>query len=238
VVVGGGLELHLNKKWDIVAGTTYTPEIKKSRQPHTIFHSLGFRYNMQPLPDELAKKNAAAGYIFPKNLLQLGYTTNVAGYGVNDFVSKGPVPIFWGGRIEIAKGAFLRYQRNIFHTRKFFSFDIGTSFGWWQGRKNKENVFTLSAYPVFRFSLVRTKPADFYFNYCVAGPSYISRTMIDGLNSGRHFTFQDFMGIGVFAGKQRHINAELIINHYSNGNIFPDNAGLKIPLTFHVGYAF
>jgi hypothetical protein len=27
------------------------------------------------------------------------------------------------------------------------------------------------------------------------------------------------------------------INHYSNGNIFTQNAGVKIPLTFSVGYA-
>ena len=62
--------------------------------------------------------------------------------------------------------------------------------------------------------------------------------IVDGENTGRHFTFQDFMGLGVFAGKDRKLNAEVNINHYSNGNIFPDNAGVKIPLTFMVGYTF
>ncbi|HJW17992.1 MAG TPA: acyloxyacyl hydrolase, partial [Flavisolibacter sp.] len=70
------------------------------------------------------------------------------------------------------------------------------------------------------------------------GPSYISKLTIDGSKSGRHFTFQDFMGIGLFTGKKRHINAEVNINHYSNGNIFTENAGVKIPLTFTLGYAF
>ena len=46
------------------------------------------------------------------------------------------------------------------------------------------------------------------------------------------------MGIGVFAGKNRHLNASVKINHYSNGNIFTQNAGVKIPLTFSLGYAF
>ena len=79
---------------------------------------------------------------------------------------------------------------------------------------------------------------DLYIFYSVAGPSFLSKTVIDGTLTGRHFTFQDFMGMGIFAGKQRNVNAEVNINHYSNGNIFTENAGLKIPLTFTLGYAF
>jgi hypothetical protein len=237
-VFGAGLEYHVNKKWDLIAGTTYSTPVKKFRQPHTSFHSLGFRYNMSPLPAEVVERNNKAGYIFPKHLFQFGYTTDVLGYGANNAVSKGPVAIFWGGKIEISKGVFLRYQRNLFHTRKTFSFDVGTSAGWWQSRINKENTYTLSLYPVFRWTFLRTRGSDFYFNYCVAGPSYISRTVIDGRNSGKHFTFQDFMGFGSFIGKKRNLVAEILINHYSNGNIFPDNAGFKIPLTFNLGYAW
>ena len=43
---------------------------------------------------------------------------------------------------------------------------------------------------------------------------------------------------GLFAGRARHLNVNLKINHFSNGNIFTENAGVKIPLTFGVGYAF
>ncbi|MFI5132231.1 MAG: acyloxyacyl hydrolase [Chitinophagales bacterium] len=46
------------------------------------------------------------------------------------------------------------------------------------------------------------------------------------------------MGIGVFAGKKRSLNAEIRIAHYSNGNIFPQNNGVMIPLTLAVGYSF
>ena len=91
---------------------------------------------------------------------------------------------------------------------------------------------------MLRFTVLRIKPMDLYFNYSAAGPSYISRLRIDDKESGKHFTFQDFMGMGVYAGKKRNLNLELSINHYSNGNIFPDNAGVKIPLTFNLGYSF
>ena len=236
--LGGGIDIHVGKKWDITAGTVYAPGNSKLKQPKTFFYLTGLRYNIQPLPTERTEENAKTNYIFPKNLLQFGYSTNALGYGVNNAVSKGPIAIFWGGKIEIEKGLWLRYQRNVFHTKKVFSLDAGTSVGWWRSNKNKEEFFSLSVYPVLRFTVLRTKPLDLYFNYSAAGPSYISRLTIDDKKSGRHFTFQDFMGMGVFAGKQRALNVELSINHYSNGNIFPDNAGVKIPLTFNLGYTF
>jgi len=46
------------------------------------------------------------------------------------------------------------------------------------------------------------------------------------------------MGVGVFLGGSRNVNAEIRIAHYSNGNLFPRTAGVTIPLGFNVGYAF
>jgi hypothetical protein len=56
------------------------------------------------------------------------------------------------------------------------------------------------------------------------------------VQTGKHFTFHDFMGIGTYAGLKRNIYAGLRIAHYSNGNIFPQNDGVMIPLTFNLGY--
>jgi hypothetical protein len=46
------------------------------------------------------------------------------------------------------------------------------------------------------------------------------------------------MGTGVSLGKKRKYNIELRISHYSNGNLFTSNAGITIPLSLHLGYAF
>ena len=46
------------------------------------------------------------------------------------------------------------------------------------------------------------------------------------------------MGLGVFLGSNKRINVEINLNHYSNGNIVADNAGIMIPLIVKVGYAF
>ena len=51
---------------------------------------------------------------------------NLLGYGANNFFS-GPVPIFWGGNVKTRQGFTADYQRNVFHTRKWFAFDVGTT---------------------------------------------------------------------------------------------------------------
>jgi Lipid A 3-O-deacylase (PagL) len=89
-----------------------------------------------------------------------------------------------------------------------------------------------------RFFVARPSSADIYISYSIAGPTYISRTEIDEKDVGERFTFQDFMGIGVFFGKSRRINAEFGIKHYSNGNIFTGNAAIKIPPTLTLGLVF
>jgi hypothetical protein len=237
VLLGAGAGYRLNKNWDFLLSATWSPENKDQKQPATSFYSLGFNYTMRSLPAETVERNKKTGYIFPKNLLQIGFASNIVGYGVNDFFSK-TIPIFWGGDAKVERGMYLQYQRNIFHTRKVFSFDVGATAGWWRTDKNQEQFFTLALFPLFRFTAFHWKPFDLYFNYSLAGPSFISKTILDGNNTGKKFTFQDFMGMGVFAGKKRQLNAELRIAHYSNGNLFPKNDGVMVPLSLGLGYTF
>ncbi|MGC4037636.1 MAG: acyloxyacyl hydrolase [Chitinophagaceae bacterium] len=237
-LAGAGVEYAVNKKWTLRAGMLYSPSNKKAKQPNTIFIAGGATFNVSPLPEAKVLRNSNSGYIFPHHQLLISYTNNFAGYGVNRFFGEGAVPVFWTGDIRISKGFAIQYQQNIYHSRKLFSLDWGSSLSFWQSKNDKAHFFTLSVFPVFRFTLLRTKPFDFYFDYSAAGPSYISKVNIDNINSGKHFTFQDYMGVGFFAGKQRQLNAGIKIQHYSNGNIFTANPGLQIPLTFNAGYNF
>jgi hypothetical protein len=236
LLLGGGAEYRLTPSWDLTGGVTFSPGRDDVRQPHTIFFSSGFRYTVRPLPAERVDANRDAGVIFPRHVIQVEYSSGT-GYGGNDFVSR-KVPIFWGGHAKVDFGIAPHYERNVFHTRKVFALDVGASAGFYKTRQNNERFVTLSVYPLFRFTFLRARLADMYFAYSLAGPTYISKVVLDNLNTGRHFTFQDFMGIGWFAGANRNLNLGVKINHYSNGNIFTQNAGVKIPLTFSVGYAF
>ena len=236
VLVGGGIEYRLSAAWDLTGGVTLSPGHAAVSQPRTLFSSGGFRYTMRPLPPDRVAANREAGYTFPRQVVQVEYSSGT-GYAVNDFVSR-KVPIFWGGHAKVDFGVAPHYERNVFHTRKVFGLDVGASAGFYKTRENDDRFYTLSIYPLFRFTFLRARLADMYFAYSLAGPTYISKIVLDGLDTGRHFTFQDFMGIGWFAGSGRRLNAGVKINHYSNGNIFTQNAGVKIPLTFSVGYTF
>jgi hypothetical protein len=238
ILAGGGIKYHLNDRWDLMLQGTFSPANKNARQPYTMFFAPGFQYNMRLLSEDKVQKNTSTGFIFPENQLFFGYTTNAFGYGVNSFFSDGIIPVFWGGDIHIERGFSLSYQRNVFHGHKVFSLDFGAGISYWKTKDVKSSFYTLAVYPLLRFTLLRTRPADFYFFYSVAGPTYISKAEIDDIDTGTRFTFHDYMGIGTFAGDSRKMMAEIKIGHYSNENLFPQNAGVKIPLTFSVGYTF
>jgi Lipid A 3-O-deacylase (PagL)/OmpA-like transmembrane domain len=234
----GGLGYRLTNKLNIVAGAGWSPANAKVNQPATIFVSGGLTYNVHKVSEAKVVKNKNSGFVFPANLFQVGYTSNILGYGVNNFFSNKIFPIFWGGDVEVEKGISLHYQRNIFHGRKFFSLDWGAGISYWKSKIQKEGFCTISIFPLFRFTVLHLKKADLYFNYSVAGPTFISKIKIDNIETGKKFTFQDFMGMGINAGKLRKINAEIRIAHYSNGDLFPDNNGVKVPLSFNIGRTF
>jgi len=237
LLMGGGVRYQFSKKFGLMLSMTYSPPNNKEKQPHTIFYSAGFSYKLLPPSEKQLEKGIKAGYIHPKQIIQIGFSGNAFGYDINNFFSQKLI-IFWGGDVEVRHGLTICYTRNIFHTPKVFSFDWGVSFGYWQTNIDKTNFYTLSLFPLLRFTFLRTKPLDMYFFYSIAGPTFISKYILDYNDTGGHFTFQDNMGIGIFFGDKRNINAEVKIGHYSNGNLLPKNGGIKIPLTFNLGYAF
>lgn len=232
LLAGASLQYQLNNNWSLRMNVVLSPENKKVKQPQTVFIGAGFHYHLRANSITQKKNSGNSTYHYPQQFLVAGITTNQLGYGVNNVFSKGPIPVFWGGEVHIKKGFSLSYQRNIFHTRKVFAIDWGAGLGYWTSRKNNQSFFTLSVFPVLRFTAIRTKPADFLFEYSLAGPTYISQTDIDNKETGKKFTFYDFMGIGIFAGSKRNLGATIRIAHFSNGNLFPRNDGIKIPLTF------
>ncbi len=235
-LLGGGLKYNLNSKINLLLGSVYSPEKKEANQPAISFISAGFSYNLHRLPEEKIHEAKKLGYKHPKHLFQVGYSSLVFGYGINNSFSK--IPVFWGGESEVNHGISVDYRQNVFHTSKYFSLDLGVGASFFISNVKKESFNTISAYPIFRFDFLHTKPFDAYMYYSIAGPSFISKTVIDDVDIGKKFTFQDNMGLGFFLGENRNYNLEFKIGHYSNGNIFEQNPGVKIPFSLNIGYAF
>lgn len=235
-IAGGGFEYELSPAWSWTAGVLYSPGRSRDAQPPTIFTSGGFRYTMRPLSAERVQTTREGGAIFPEHIVQFELST-AYGYGVNRFLSR-QLPVFWFGNVNVDRGVALHYTRNVFHSRRLFSLDLGASASRWRSQTERNGFYTLSVYPLVRFTFLRTRPADLFAVYSLAGPTYISQSIVDRRDTGNHFTFQDFMGAGVFVGRRRKVTLGVKINHYSNRNIFTENAGLKIPITFSAGLTF
>ena len=247
LIYGFGFQYRLSDKWRLSANGTFLPKSTKYNQPSISQASLGFEYHLQQVDDKTADKNATNEYFFPTNIFQVSYGTGEIGFGFNqffgmslpvgDFESFG-IPIFWVGEVKAQHAISLTYQRLIYRSEKIFSLDWGVSATYFRSREGKTDVFAFSIFPVLRFYLMRKKEYDFYANYSIIGPAFISKADIDGFKSGPKTTFQDTMGFGVFFGEKRKYNIELRIMHYSNGNIFTRNDGVAIPLQLTLGKTF
>ena len=246
LLYGFGVQYRLNDKWRLSANGTFLPKSAKHNQPSVSQATFGFEYHLQQVDDKTADEYSANEYFFPNNIFQFSYGTGAIGFGFNQFFGMSlpvgnfdsfGVPIFWVGEVKAEHAVSLTYQRLIYRSEKIFSLDWGVSATYFQSR-GKTDVFALSIFPVLRFYLWRKPKFDFYANYSIIGPAYITKSDIDNSKTGPNITYQDTMGFGVFFGKKRKYNFELRIMHYSNGNIFTRNSGVAIPLQFTFGKTF
>ncbi|MDO6740362.1 MULTISPECIES: acyloxyacyl hydrolase [Polaribacter] len=247
LIYGLGLQYKLTNKWRLSANGTFLPKSEKQNQPLISQFSLGFEYHLQQVDDKIAEEYSNNDYFFPNNIFQVSYGTGDIGFGVNEFFGMSMkvgnfdsfgIPVFWVGEIKAKHALSLTYQRLIYRSEKIFSLDWGVSATYFQSTRGKTDVFAFSIFPVLRFYLLRKKDYDFYTNYSIIGPTYISKSNIDNTETGPKSTYQDTMGFGVFFGKERKYNLELRIMHYSNGNIFTKNDGVAIPLQLTFGKTF
>jgi hypothetical protein len=238
IVFGGGVEYHASPSWHFLAGALYVPASTDPNEPGAFFMSGGFRYTMRALPADEVAANARTSWTFPLQAIQVQYAGGGFGLGLTHVFSH-DVPIFWNGDVHASGGLGVRYERNVFHTRKVFALDLGVSAHIWQSELERNRFAAFSGYPLLRFTLVRGTSADFFVWYSLAGPTFITNSVIDSAVAGpNHFTFQDSIGAGMFVGRGRHVTITAGIAHYSNGNIFATNPGIATPLAIGIGYVY
>ena len=246
ILYGFGAQYWLSNKWRLSANGTFIPENQTNNQPSISQASLGFEYHLQQVDDTTAEEYANNEYFFPNHIFQVSYGNGDVGFSMNRFFSMNMkignfesfgLPVFWLGDVKAQHAFSLTYQGLIYRSEKIFSLDWGASATYFQSEFGTD-VFAFSIFPVLRFYLMRRKAYDFYLNYSIIGPAFISKSDIDGFDSGPKITYQDTMGFGLFLGKERKYNFEVRIMHYSNGNIFTRNAGVAVPIQFTFGRTF
>jgi hypothetical protein len=202
------------------------------QQPQTWYTGLGLFYLLGSNPASATE----ISQWFAENLIQLNYMNkSIFDGNIADSIY---LPIFFTSDITVEQGLSLIYERNVFHTSKVFSLELGASLGNWTSSQLQQNFTTVSIFPEIKLWLVRCPRFDLYFTYSLAGPTIISRKRIDNYDTGTNFTFEDFIGFGTYLGKAKHFNMNIQLMHFSNGNLFPENPGVDVPLMFGLGYSF
>jgi hypothetical protein len=235
VIIGGGAIMALPYHLFLNVNAIYTPELKSKKQPSMVYVGFGFNYMLVNHHRNFSQPSTS----FPLNFFQVAFANqNWFYWDVAKYFTPPYIPIFFDGHIKVGQGVSLMYERNFFHTEKYFSMEWGVSVGGWKTRRHHQQFFTLSIFPELKVWITRSPTFDFYFAYSLAGPSYISRRFFNGVDSGSKFTFQDFLGFGAFLGRSKRININLKIIHFSNGNTLPHNPGICIPVMLGVGISF
>lgn len=235
-LTGGGVTYAITPQWHFNLGMEYTVARPEKQQPNTLYAFGSFYYLFKTLH---LPTYYSTHYIFQKNEIEAGgFSTDLFNPNVNKYFTVGYLPIFWTGDLKTKSGGWVMYEKNVFHTHKLFSLNVGVSASTYTSQVNDTSFQAFSVFPDFRFWLIRSPSADFYFTYSVAGPTYLTQDYIDNIYLGGQFSFQDLLGFGLFLGKQKHFDVNVRIGHYSNGNTLPTNPGVQVPLVVSMGYAF
>jgi hypothetical protein len=236
-LTGGGVLYTWNAHWHVDATAIVTWANHRANEPSIRYGALGLVYLFGPSASRLGA--SAGGYDWPLNLLEGGFFQRRLFYwDATRVVSTSSVPLFFAGQIKARSGYTLIYERNVFHTTRWFSLNWGLSAGRWASAVRGESFYTLSVFPAIRLWPVHSSFVDSYIAYSLAGPAYLSRVVIDGKDTGGRFTFQDYIGIGVLLGTGKHLDVDFKLLHYSNGNLLTHNPGVAPPLTANIGYAW
>mgnify|MGYP003316217875 CR=1 FL=1 len=153
-----------------------------------------------------------------------------------------PSPLFWSASTKVDTGWVLMYEQTIYHNKRFFSLDAGSNASYWHvnahgNTQPAQSLYTLSGFLSMHvwIPMSRVHP---YLYYSVAGPTLMSDSQFSTTRFSNDFSFQDQLGIGILFNKKPNIDLALKMIHYSNGDVFPINGGIDVPVVVSLGIRF
>ena len=237
-LTGAGLVYRVTPQWHLDASVNVAWPNHHAHQPSTRYAGLGFSYFVQPsVPAATPAKTAPDA--FPLQGLEWGFfDRRWVNWDPTKRLAHAYVPLFFQGDIKAQSGYYLMYERNVYHTKRWLSLDWGVSAGGFRSALHHDQFATVALFPALRVWPVRRAWIDGYVTASLAGPAYLSRQVIDGMATGGHFTFQDYVGVGAVVGQSKHLQVNLKLLHYSNGNLRSHNPGIATPFILNMGYTW
>jgi hypothetical protein len=146
-----------------------------------------------------------------------------------------PKPLMWNARLKVDRSLIIGYEKAVYTPNQYFSLYTGVSSGLMKTiHPVMDDVYVLSGYLLARFYFYNTSSFKTYILYSPAGPSMLSKSQFATTGFSNLFVFQNQFGIGWELDKSAKIGCFLKMYHYSNGDLFPVNGGIDIPLVFGI----
>ncbi|MCH9617249.1 MAG: hypothetical protein SP4CHLAM5_07720 [Chlamydiia bacterium] len=154
-----------------------------------------------------------------------------------DHVYRPRKPLMWNARLKVDRSIMMGFEQPIYAYKKHIELYSGISCGYMQTLRNyQDTIGVVSAYLLARLYIFRSDIFNGYFIYSPAGPSLLTKAKFASTSFSNNFVFQNQFGIGASIGKNAETEFFLKLYHYSNGDIFPINGGIDIPLV--IGMSF
>jgi hypothetical protein len=172
--------------------------------------------------------------LYGKNSLYLsGYEQEV----MPDYVYRPGVPLMWNARLKVDRSVIVGYEHPFYAYKRHIELYSGVSCGYMETlQRYQDSLFVVSAYVLARLYVIRSDIFSGYFIYSPAGPSLLSKPKFSTTAFSNNFVFQNQFGIGASFGKNADTEFFLKLYHYSNGDIFPVNGGIDIPIVLGISF--
>lgn len=163
-----------------------------------------------------------------------GGSFSVSGYergAVPSNVYRPSKPLMWTARLKVDRAIIAAYEKRIYKPWNYLEFYSGLSVGYLEkNQAHQDSISVISNYIMMRVYLMKTSFCGLFLLYSPAGPSFLSKKNFVKTGFSNRFVFQDQFGLGAEVKGRAHYEIFAKLYHFSNGDIFPINGGIDIPL--------
>lgn len=146
-------------------------------------------------------------------------------------------PLMWNARLKVDRALLAGYEHPFYSYKKMLELYSGVSMGYLETTtKTEDQIGVVSAYLLARLYLIRSEVFSGYIIYSPAGPSLLSKSTFATTAFSNNFVFQNQFGVGASFGKNADTELFLKLYHYSNGDLFPVNGGIDIPIVLGLSF--
>ncbi|MCH9621993.1 MAG: hypothetical protein S4CHLAM20_14260 [Chlamydiia bacterium] len=150
-------------------------------------------------------------------------------------IARPPPPFMWKARLKVDRAVILGYEHKVYEA-SYVTVYAGVSGGNLQTfRALQDSLWVGSLYLMARVYLLKKPSFQAFILYSPAGPSLLSKNTFATTGYTNRFVFQDQFGLGLSFSKNASIEFYIKQYHFSNGELFPVNGGIDIPV--QLGFA-